>query len=79
MEAKTIGGYDAYVYPSEPNDTVLKGCVILRGRWSSDERRHLVEWDYDGTCIFTDRFNQKYKDKKYTDWDLRLEDVNDRS
>lgn len=72
MEARTVGGHDAYVYPSEPDDKTLKGCVILRGRypWHTGENRIQVEWELDGTCIFFDRFGGKYKDSKYKDWDL---------
>ena len=77
MEAKTVGGYDAYVYPSEPDDKTLKGCVILRGRnpWDSGEWRKPVQWDFDGTCIFYDRFGGTHKDSKFTDWDLIVEKV----
>lgn len=76
METTTVGGYVAYVYPSEPNDTILKGCVVLRSNhpWHTGEARHLVEWNMQtGKCIFTDRFGKKYTDDKYDKWDLVME------
>lgn len=76
METTTVGGHTAYVYPNEPDATVLKGCVVLRSLypWHTGEARHLVEWDkQDGKCIFKDRFGKKYTDPKYTKWDLVME------
>lgn len=77
METTTVGGYTAYVYPSEPDAPVLKGCVVLRNDhhpWHTGEARHLVEWNkQDGKCIFTDRFGKKFTKPTWPNWDLVME------
>lgn len=68
MEARTVGGHDAYIYPKEPNDKTLKGCVILRSRypWHTGENRIQVEWELDGKYISSARG----RSLKNHDWDL---------
>ena len=76
MEAKTVGGYDVYVYPSEPDDVTIKGCIIFRGTriWDTGEVRRVVEWYSDGKYVSTDRAGVKYRNEKFTDWDLEMDD-----